>query len=135
MKKLICQSQPLIAVSNVPESSKFYQSVLQCKSGHGGNEYEQLVVEDRIILQLHAWAVEHHHENFLGNPGNKTRGNGTVLWFMVDDFDKSARAIKKLKTRILKDVCVNENANHREIWFLDPDGYTVVVASHYGDLQ
>lgn len=53
---------------------------------------------------------------------------------MVDDFNKSVKAIKRRKAKILKDVCVNENANHREIWFLDLDGYTVVVAGHYGDL-
>ena len=134
MKKSICQSQPLIAVKSVPKSSKFYQSILQCKSGHGGKEYEQLVIGKRMIMQLHAWNVSHHHDDLLGNQKNKARGNGTILWFMVDDFNKSVRAIKRRKAKILKNVCVNENANHREIWFLDLDGYTVVVAGHYGDL-
>lgn len=134
MKKLTCQAQPLIAVKNVPKSSKFYQAVLQCKSGHGGVEFEQLIVNGRMILQLHKWEVGHNHGHIIGNQKNKTRGNGEVLWFMVDDFDKSVRAIKKTKTKILKDVAINENANHREIWFNDLDGYVVVVASHYGDV-
>jgi hypothetical protein len=29
---------------------------------------------------------------------------------------------------------VNSNANHREVWLRDPDGYVVVIASAYGDL-
>jgi hypothetical protein len=29
---------------------------------------------------------------------------------------------------------VNPNANHREIWLRDPDGYVVVLASAYGDV-
>jgi hypothetical protein len=29
---------------------------------------------------------------------------------------------------------VNPNANHREVWFRDPDGYVVVLASAPGDL-
>jgi predicted enzyme related to lactoylglutathione lyase len=133
-KKMVCQAQPLIAVKNVPKSSKFYQQVLQCKSGHGGKEYEQLIVKDRMILQLHRWEVEHNHGNLIGKEKQKSRGNGTVLWFMVDDFDRSVKAIKKSKAKILKDVEINENANHREIWFNDPDGYVVVVAGHYGDI-
>jgi hypothetical protein len=27
----------------------------------------------------------------------------------------------------------NPNAMHRELWIADPDGYTVVIASHDGD--
>lgn len=133
-KKMVCQSQPLIAVKNVPISSQFYQDVLQCESGHGGNDYEHLTVQDRMLLQLHKWDVEHNHGNLIGNEKEKTRGNGTVLWFIVDDFDKSVEAIKKSKTNILKNIEINKNANHREIWFNDPDGYVVVVRGHYGDV-
>lgn len=94
--KQICQSQPLIAVNSIKESSIFYQKILGCKSGHGGDEYERLVIKDQIILQLHAWEVEHHHEDFIGKKSIKSRGNGIVLWFMADDFDASVKAIKKI---------------------------------------
>jgi hypothetical protein len=133
-KKYQCQAQPLIAVRDVKKSSKWYQKILGCKSGHGGDEYEQLVVKDRMILQLHAWEVEHHHDLLLGKLSRKDRGNGVVLWFLVDEFDDAVKRVRKLKCKILKDVAVNPNANHREIWIKDLDGYTVVVASHYRDL-
>ena len=32
--------QPLIAVRDVEASSRWYQRLLDCKSGHGGKEYE-----------------------------------------------------------------------------------------------
>lgn len=35
--------QPLIAVRGVEASSRWYQRLLGCRSGHGGREYEQLV--------------------------------------------------------------------------------------------
>lgn len=129
-----CESQPLLTVRSVKKSSLFYQKILGCKSGHGGNEYERLVFKNKIILQLHAWDVDHHHENFLGNQNLKSRGNGVVVWFMVEHLDRSVKEIKKSKVKILKDVAVNPNAQHREIWFSDPDGYTVVVSGLPGDV-
>jgi hypothetical protein len=37
-------------------------------------------------------------------------------------------------SRILDGPMVNANANHREGWLPDPDGYVVVLASAPGDL-
>ena len=39
-----------------------------------------------------------------------------------------------LPIAILEGPRVNANANHREVWVRDPDGYVVVLASAYGDL-
>ncbi len=39
--------QPLIAVSDVRASSRWYQAVLNFKSGHGGADYEQLIFNDQ----------------------------------------------------------------------------------------
>ena len=35
---------------------------------------------------------------------------------------------------MLKSLDVNPNANHREFWLQDRDGYVVVVAGRYGDV-
>jgi hypothetical protein len=45
----------MVCVARVSKSSRFYQAALGCKSGHGGEEYERLLVGERMILQLHAW--------------------------------------------------------------------------------
>src|SRR5438270_1394342 len=78
--------QPLIAVTDVEASSRWYQRLLGCRSNHGGPHYEQLVSDGQLILQLHSFSVEHHH-GAIANAEDKPYGNGVLLWFEVDDFD------------------------------------------------
>ena len=72
--------QPLIAVSDVEASSRWYQRLLGCQSAHGGAEYERLVSGNTLILQLHRFDVAHHHGP-IGNPKDKPYGNGVLLNF------------------------------------------------------
>src|SRR6187549_1616556 len=51
--------QPLIAVTDVEASSRWYQRLLGCRSAHGGREYERLVSNGHLVLQLHSFNVEH----------------------------------------------------------------------------
>ena len=78
--------QPLISVTDVPRSSRWYQELLGCESGHGGEEYERLVADGTLVLQLHRFDVEHHHGT-IGDPASRPYGNGVALWFEIDDFD------------------------------------------------
>ena len=83
-------------------------------------------------MQLHAWeAHEHPH---MGRPEIKPYGNGVLLWFQTDFFDEAVQQAQKLKAEVLVEPVVNKNANHRELWVRDPDGYVVVLAGAYGDL-
>ncbi|MEQ8855071.1 VOC family protein [Gimesia sp.] len=124
--------QPMIVVNDVPASSRWYQSLLNVESGHGGDEYEQLVREDgTLILQLHHWDV--HEHPFLGDP-EALKGNGALLWFEIDDFTEAVARANSMTAEILDGPLVNPNAQHRELWVRDPDGYTVVLATKYGDL-
>jgi catechol 2,3-dioxygenase-like lactoylglutathione lyase family enzyme len=127
------QSQPLIAVRDVEASSRWYQALLGCKSGHGGTEYERLVGEGgHLILQLHDWdAHEHPH---MGDPEARPPGNGVLLWFQIDDFVAAVGRARALAAGILQGPQVKPSANHREIWLRDPDGYVVVLASAAGDV-
>ncbi len=127
--------QPLIAVSDVEASSRWYQRLLGCRSDHGGAEYERLVCGDRLIMQLHNWKVEHHHGP-IGNP-DKAHGNGVLLWFEIDDFDAAVARAGELKAEVVmprhrNPPDGNGGPNHWEIWLRDPDGYTVVLASPDG---
>jgi catechol 2,3-dioxygenase-like lactoylglutathione lyase family enzyme len=126
------QAQPLITVKDVQASSLWYQKILGLQSGHGGPDYEQLTFNGSMVLQLHHWGVHEHPH--LGNPESKPYGNGVVLWFQTDAFDAAIKRTLTLQATVLEPVKVNSNANHREIWLRDPDGYTVVLASAYGDV-
>lgn len=136
------QAQPLICCRDITKSAHFYTTLLGCQSTHSGEpyEYDRLVDPKRhhtqwgtdgLILQLHAWEVDHHHGH-MGDP-TKPVGNGMILWFEVDDFDDAVKRAKQLKAKVVLDVHRNPNAEHRELWVSDPDGYTVVIASHDGE--
>ena len=128
--------QPLICVSDVEASSRWYQRLLGCHSAHGGRQYERLVWRDRLILQLHCWEAEHHHGR-IGDPSFRPYGNGVLLWFEIDDFDAAVARATDLKAEIVLPRHRNPpdgdgGPNHWEIWLRDPDGYTVVLASPDG---
>jgi catechol 2,3-dioxygenase-like lactoylglutathione lyase family enzyme len=121
------QAQPMIAVTDVPTSSRWYQQLLGARSGHGGEEYEQIVdAGGRMLLQLHDWNVEEHPH--FGDPQGRPYGNGVLLWFATDDFDAALARVRQLSAEILEGPFVNPYAHHREIWVRDPDGYVVVIA-------
>jgi catechol 2,3-dioxygenase-like lactoylglutathione lyase family enzyme len=128
--------QPLIVVTDVEASSRWYQRLLGCRSAHGGPEYERLVDGDRLILQLHAFNVEHHHGP-IGDVADRPYGNGVLLWFEIDDFDAAMARVAELQPPIVLPRHRNPppgggGPNHWEIWIRDPDGYTVVLASPDG---
>lgn len=124
--------QPMIAVADVESTSRWYQEVLGLESGHGGSEYERLLHDGELVLQLHQWeAHEHPH---LGNEGSRPYGNGVLLWFCTEDFAATAEHVLSTEAEILEQPKVNPNANHREVWLRDPNGYVVVVAGAYGDV-
>lgn len=120
-------AQPLVVVRDVEASSAFYCSVLGLASAHGGPEYGQLVRDDgEMVLQLHDAEVDHHHDA-LANLDQPV-GNGVILWFEVADIDTVAAAVAAGDAEIVRPLETNPNAQQREIWFRDLDGYTVVAA-------
>jgi catechol 2,3-dioxygenase-like lactoylglutathione lyase family enzyme len=123
--------QPMIAVTDVEKSSAWYCAVLGATSGHGGPEYEQLLAEDAMILQLHKLELGHHHGT-IGDPALPV-GNGVALWFEVDDLDAAADRARAAGATVQTDVHHNPNAGHRELWLRDLDGYLVVLASGSGE--
>ena len=129
--------QPLIAVTDVEASSRWYQRLLACRSAHGGREYERLVADGELILQLHDREVEHHH-GAIGDPKLGSYGNGVLLWFETDDFDAAVGRATEMAADVVKPPHRNPPSgdggpNHRECWLRDPDGYVVVLASPDGE--
>jgi catechol 2,3-dioxygenase-like lactoylglutathione lyase family enzyme len=127
------QAQPLIAVHDVQASSRWYQAVLGLKSSHGGTDYEQLTFDDKMVLQLHRWDTHDHPH--IGDPKTQPYGNGVLLWFQTNEFDAAVTRVIAFGAQILEQPKVNSNANHREVWLRDPNGYVVVLAGAYGDLS
>src|SRR5689334_2494444 len=124
--------QPLIAVRDVEASSHWYQAVFGFQSGHGGPEYERLIYEGKLVMQLHHWDA--HDHPYLGDADEPSHGNGVVLWFQTDNIDEAYQRARKQGAEILEELKVNLSANHREFWLRDPDGYVLVIAGASGDL-
>src|SRR5262249_449323 len=117
---------------DVEATSAWYQAVLGLRSGHGGREYEQLMHEGRMVMQLHHWDAHAHPH--LGDPARTPHGNGVLLWFQTDRFDEAMARVTARSAHVLEGPKVNPNANHREVWLRDPNGYVVVIAGAPGDL-
>lgn len=131
------RSQPMLMVSDVEATSRWYQRLLGCESAHGGPHYERLVSGDVLILQLHNWETEHEHGR-IGDPTDRPYGNGVLLWFEVDDFDAAVARAGELRAGIILPPHRNPaqgqgGPGHRECWLRDPNGYTVVLASPDGE--
>ena len=116
---------------DIPASREWYENVLGLSSGHDGDEYERMMWSDRLLLQLHRWDT--HEHSHLGDPSIPI-GNGAILWFQTEQFDEIIARVKTYSTKVLEGPHINPNANHREIWLRNPDGYTVVVAGMPGDV-
>lgn len=130
------EAQPLIVVTDVETSSRWYQAVLGLNSAHGGPEYERLTPPgadaDDFVLQLHELDTDEHPGLFDAErpPG----ANGVALWFRTRDFDAAVERATAAGAEVFNGPLLNESAQHRELWLHDPDGYVVVVASRMGDL-
>lgn len=130
--------QTLLAVRDVEASSRWYQRVLGLRSDHGGPDYERLLADGELVLQLHRWDVEHHHGPIPAADGPV--GNGVLVWFgEVSDFDGVVERVAQLDAPVVRPPHRNppegrgNGPGHREIWVTDPDGYTLVVASPDGE--
>jgi len=118
---------PLICVQDVELSSRWYQRLLGCQSGHGCTHYERLDSQGRLILQLHNWDVEHQHGR-LGDPALHPHGNGVLLWFELDDYEAAVQRASEMQVEVVRPSHYSENLNW-ELWLRDPDGYMVVLTS------
>lgn len=130
------RSQTMLSVRDVPASSRWYQELLGLVSDHGGPEYERLLSDGELVLQLHKHDVDHHHGG-IGEPGD---GSGVLVWFgEVSDFDGAVARAAELGAEVVLAPHRNppegqgNGPGHRELWIKDPDGYTVVVASPDGE--
>ena len=132
------RAQPLLTVRDVDASSRWYQTLLGLRSDHGGPHYERLLADGELVLQLHAFDVEHHHGP-IGDP-DVPLGNGVLVWFgEVADFDGVVARAEQLGAPVVlaphrnPDMGEGNGPAHREVWITDPDGYVVVIATPDGE--
>ena len=120
---------PIIAVQDVEASSKWYQSIFDCRSMHGGNEFDILVSENNeVLLCLHKWG-EHDHPT-MQNP-NTMPSNGLILYFRTDNMNEIRQNVHKLGHPVESDIRLNPNSRKKEFSLRDPDGYYLTITESH----
>src|SRR6187431_2471966 len=89
----------IIGVRDVAGSFKWYQSLFgQPATPPSHEHFAQLVDTDgTVLLSLHKWG-EHEHPS-LASPDVAPPGNGLLLFFRVDDYDKALDRARTLVAR------------------------------------
>lgn len=118
----------IIGVRDVPHSFKWYQSLFgQPESPPAHADFGQLLDTDgTVLLCLHQWGAHEHPT--LTSADKATPGNGLLLFFRVDDFDRSLEAARTLVARLEEEPHTNPNTGTREFSLRDPDGYYVSIS-------
>jgi len=125
----MAKMDPIIAVKDVEASSKWYQSVFNWSSLHGGKKFDVLVSEnDEIIMCLHQWGEDEHPT--MINP-NITPGNGLILYFRTENMPVIRQNVERLGWAIEEDVHLNPNSTKMEFSLRDPDGYYITITEFH----
>ena len=119
----------IIGVGDVPASAKWYQSLFgqprtPAAHGHFG---QVLDTDGTVLLCLHQWGA-HEHPSLM-SPDEATPGNGLLLFFRVDDFNRALKRARALVTRLDEEPHVNPNTRTKEFSLRDPDGYYVTISA------
>jgi hypothetical protein len=123
------QLDPIIAVKDVEASSKWYQTVLGCRSMHGGKEFDILVSENKeVLLCLHKWGA-HEHPTMM--QPDITPGNGLILYFRMENMHEIRQNVVTLDWPVEEDVHLNTNSTKREFSLRDPDGYYLTITEFH----
>jgi hypothetical protein len=116
---------PMLFVDDVEASSKWYQQLLGAQSAHGGPEFETLMLDGRLVLQLHRADAEEHGGPRL--PEGATRGAGVLLYVQVPDVRATHTTAVSMRADIETTPSYIDLARHTEFIVRDPDGYALSV--------
>lgn len=120
------RTETIIAVKQVKKSSGWYQRLLDCESGHGGDTFELLKDKDgTVLLCLHTWG-EHEHPSMM-DPLIPI-GNGLILYFRVSDINGTWENAVRLKLETEQGLHFNPNSGKQQFILRDPDGYYIIVS-------
>ena len=119
----------IIGVADVARSFAWYQSLLGLPATQPAHDYfgQILDADGTVLLCLHRWG-DHEHPS-LANPERAEPGNGLLLFFRVDDFDRALVRARALVGTLDEAPHVNPGTGTREFALRDPDGYHVMVSA------
>ena len=119
----------IIGVKDVSCSFKWYQTLFGQPGTAPGHDYWGQICDSdgTVLLCLHQWG-SHEHPSLM-SPDTTQPGNGLLLFFRVDDFDKTLQRARGLVSLLDEEPHVNPATGTREFAARDPDGYYVMVSA------
>ena len=119
----------IIGVGDVASSFKWYQSLLGLpEAAPAHDDFGQILDSDgTVLLCLHAWGAHGHPS--LTSPDHAQPGNGLLLFFRVDDFDKALSRARALAASLEEEPHLNSSTGTKEFSLRDPDGYYVTISA------
>lgn len=119
----------IIGVANVPDSFRWYQSLLGIPATSPAHSYfGQLLDSDgTVLLCLHEWGTHEHPT--LSSPSHATPGNGLLLFFRVDDFAGALTRARTLVGALELEPQLNQATGTQEFAVRDLDDYYVMVSA------
>lgn len=120
----------IIGVRDVRRSFDWYRSLLGLPHAHPAHaDFGQIVDADGTVLVcLHEWGAHDHPP--LASPDHAKPGNGLLLFFLVDDFDKALARARGLVGALEEEPHVNTSTESLELSLRDPDGYYVTLSAY-----
>lgn len=118
----------IIGVRDVAASYKWYQSLFGQPETSPSHDYfgQILDADGTVLISLHKWGAHDHPS--LRSPEQASPGNGLLLFFRVDDYEKSMERARSLVDQFDEEPHVNPNTETREFAVRDPDGYYVTIS-------
>lgn len=119
----------IIGVRDVGASFRWYQTLFgQTPTAPAHDDFGQIVDDDgTVLLCLHQWGAHGHPP--LESPAAGTPGNGLLLFFRVDDYDRVESHARRLVERFEEEPNRNPNTGTVEFSLRDPDGYFVTISA------
>lgn len=121
---------PMIVVRDVATSTSWYQDVLGMTSGHGGDQFEMLMVGDELALMLHHLDFTEHPA--IDDPRDGGAGRGVLFYCSVDDVAPYYERARAKGADLIDEPHENPKARSIEFSLRDPDGYAITVSQRTG---
>src|SRR5579863_4946643 len=114
----------IIGVGDVPRSAKWYQALFGQPANFPAHDYFGQILDSdgTVLLCLHKWGT-HEHPSLM-SPDRGTPGNGLLLFFRVDDFERAlqrARSPRRKKGVLTGSTIASAKSCIMRLW-TSPNG-------------
>ena len=102
----------IIGVADVPQSFKWYQSLLGLPETAPAHDYFGQILDSdgTVLLCLHKWGAHEHPS--LTSPHYAKPGNGLLLFFRVDNFDVALPRARARQPAGRRATCESQHWNY-----------------------